>query len=118
MNCPIDFTLLYDEHKGYAVRCKTKEDAAELVKWAKTLYPELCTEWEMNQSRYSTHHQNTIYTFDSPAGVRWERTRLMFGHMKTAIGMGYTVIEFEDIYNRPDIEESDKSLDFLFGGIV
>ena len=118
MNCPIDFSLLHDVHKGYAVHCKTKEEAEQFVYWAKTMYPKLCTEWELNQHRYNHHHQNTIYTFDSPVGVGWEQTRLMYGHVKTATGMGYTVIEFDDICNRPDIEESDKSLDFLFGGVV
>lgn len=118
MNCPIDFSLLYTETNGYAVHCKTKEEAMEFIDWARQLYPGLCKEWGHDTYNYDTHREKTIYTFDSHYGGRWNKSRLMYGSVSAATDMGYTVIEFEDICNRPDIEESDKSLDFLFGGAV
>jgi hypothetical protein len=39
----------------------------------------------------------------------------MYGSVDAARDMGYTVIEFSEIYQEEDLNESEASMDVLFG---
>ena len=39
----------------------------------------------------------------------------MFGDVESVIDMGYKIVEFNAIYKEDDIDESEASLDVLFG---
>lgn len=115
MKSPIDFTLLWDETKGYAVHCSTKEDAEEFIEWSRALFPGMMEAWAPGETNYRQHESETIYTFDSKISGEWRKSKLMYGDVHTAENMGYTVIEFSDIFTMPELEESEMPLDMLLG---
>ena len=115
MKSQIDFTLLLDNTKGYAVHCSNEEDAKLFVQCAKELYPEMCTMWDDGETNYSKYGSETIYTFClRTTGGRWVKSRLMYGSGLMHRNIGFTIIEFSDIYQAEDINESDLSIDALF----
>ena len=115
MKSPIDFTLLCDNAQGYAVHCQTEEEAELFLEWAKRLYPGYCNSWE--DTKYDDHEENTIYTFDSDYGNgKWFKGGLRYGSMQAAIDIGYTIIEFADIYKPAEIVEGDQPISLLIGG--
>lgn len=113
MKSPIDFTLLCDKPAGYAVHCPTEEEADLFLKWARRLYPGLCASWHKDENNYSRHESKTIYTFDHDSRGRWTQGSLLFGNISAAQSLGYTVIEFADIYSSAELNESDKNIEFL-----
>lgn len=116
MKCPIDYTKLWNETKGYAVRCATREEAEEFIEWTRVLYPGMMDAWEPGELNYDKHGLETIYTFDYKISGEWRKHKLLFGAIKEARSLGYTIIEFADIYTPFELQESDKPMDFLFGG--
>ncbi len=115
MKSPIDFALLWDKTEGYAVHCSNKADAELFIQCARELHPEMCTQWSPGEINYYQHENETIYTFDSKIGGVWEKSKLMYGSVNSARCIGYTIIEFSEIYQEEDINESGASLDILFG---
>lgn len=115
MKSPIDFTLLYDKTEGYAVHCSNPADAELFVYWASSLFPKLCSQWAPGETNYQRNGSDTIYTFDASRGDSFIKFKLMYGDVDSAIYMGYKVIEFSEIYQEEDIDESEASLDVLFG---
>ena len=115
MNSPIDFTLLWDNTVGYAVHCSNKADAELFIQYARELHPEMCTQWSPGEINYSQHEKETIYTFGSKVGGVWRKSKLMYGSVSAARDMGYTIIEFSEIYQEEELDESEASLDVLFG---
>jgi len=113
MKSPIDFTLLIDKTEGYAVHCSTQEEADLFYQWACRLYPHHCTSWSYGSNRWSEHRENTIYTFDGGTSDKWHKRGLLYGKIQTAIDIGYTVIEFEEICKQAKLVESSIPLDFL-----
>ena len=61
MKSPIDFTLLCDRTKGYAVHCTTEEDAAMFVEWARRLYPNRTSNWNDGETNFDSHGDKTVY---------------------------------------------------------
>lgn len=114
MKSQIDFTLLLDNTKGYAVHCSNEEDAKLFVQCAKELYPEMCKTWGNGETNYSEYGSETIYTFCVRTGGGWKRSRLMYGSIPVHLDFGYTIIEFSEIYQEEDINESELSIDALF----
>lgn len=115
MKSPLDFTLLYDNTEGYAVHCSSSFEAETFIEWARELFPKMCEQWAPGETNYHHHESDTIYTFDSRMNGQWSKLKLMYGDVTSATGMGYKVIEFADIHQEEDIDESEASLDVLFG---
>ena len=115
MKSPIDFTALWDKTEGYAVHCSNSLEAETLVEWAHELFPKMCEQWAPGEINYHHHESDTIYTFDCIKGGKWFKLKLMYGHVTSAIDMGYKIIEFADIYLEDDIDDCGASLDVLFG---
>lgn len=111
----VDLTLLWDNTVGYAVHCSNKADAELFVQYARELHPEMCTQWAPGEINYRQHESETIYTFDAKYGGVWKKSKLMYGSVDAARDMGYTIIEFSEIYQEEDLNESEASLDVLFG---
>lgn len=115
MKSPIDFTLLWDETDGYAVHCSSLFEAETFIELARELFPKMCEQWAPGETNYHHHESDTIYTFDSRMNGKWSKLKLMYGDVTSAVDMGYKVIEFADIYKEDDIDESEASMDVLFG---
>lgn len=115
MKSPIDFTLLYDKTEGYAVHCSSSFEAETFIEWARELFPKMCERWAPGEINYYQHESETIYTFDAKNGDKWMKLKLMYGEVGSSRDMGYTIIEFSEIYQEEDINESEASLDVLFG---
>lgn len=113
MKSQIDFTLLLDNTEGYAVHCSNEEEAKLFVQCTKELYPEMCTTWDDGETNYFQYGSETIYTFClRTTGGGWVKSRLMYG--SASLDTNYTIIEFSEIYQTEDINESDLSIDALF----
>lgn len=115
MKSPIDFTALWDKTEGYAVHCSNSFEAETFIEWARELFPKMCEQWVPGETNYHHHDGDTIYTFDAIKDGKWFKLKLMYGDVKSAIDMGYKIIEFADIYLEDDIDDSGASLDVLFG---
>lgn len=115
MKSPIDFALLWDETDGYAVHCSSQFEAETFIEWARELFPKMCEQWAPGETNYDHNESDTIYTFDSRMNGKWSKLKLMYGDVASAIDMGYKVVEFNAIYKEDDIDESEASLDVLFG---
>ena len=116
----LDLTLLVSEaHCGYAVNCPTFDEAKQFVDHVREFYPEMSQNWDDGEYRFDSYESDTVYTFDMHlGGDSWSKRSLMYGDMRECIRDGYKILSFDDICARPDIEESDKSLSFLFGGVA
>lgn len=118
MKSPIDFTLLCDGNDGYAVHCPSEEDAKLFLEWACCLYPKWCKAWEDGNNNYSRHGTATVYTFDSKDGNGvWQKAGLRYGDLSIC-ELGYTIIEFDDIYKQAEMVESDMPIDALLGRVI
>jgi hypothetical protein len=115
MTPQVDFTLLFDKTEGYAVHCSNYTDAETLVQQARIIAPNLCNQWGPGEINYRQHESETIYTFDAKQSGKWTKLKLMYGSVGAARDMGYTIIEFSEICQEEDINESEASLDVLFG---
>jgi hypothetical protein len=111
----IDFTLLIDRTEGYAVRCRTQHEAEMFIQSVQESYPNMCEHWRPNETNFDQHESETVYTFDSRSAGNWIKRRLMYGSVDTVEQIGYKVIEFSNIYQEDDLNESEASLDVLFG---
>lgn len=95
-----------------AVHCSTLEDARLLVRAMKEKHPEMARGF--NDADCGWENKNTCYTLfyeRSRRAERLSRTNIEWFHRK-----GYEVIELDElIVNIVDIDESEASLDVLFG---
>lgn len=116
----LDLTLLVGEdHCGYAVNCRTFAEAQYFVDYVREFHPEMSQNWDDGEYKFDRYEEATVYTFDMHLGGNsWTKRSLMYGELRECVRDGYKILSFDDICARPDIEESDKSLDFLFGGVV
>lgn len=115
MKSPIDFALLLDATDGYAVHCSSQFEAETFIEWARELFPKMCEQWAPGETNYHHHKCDTVYTFDHRRNGKWSKFKLLYGDVTSVIDMGYKVVEFADIYQEYDIDESEASLDVLFG---
>lgn len=115
MKPQIDFTLLWDKTEGYAVRCRTAEDATVFISCAMELFPEMCRMWRPGETNHDSYSDETIYTFDHKIGGRWTKSNLAYGSVRSARNIGYKIIDFSEIFQEEDINESEMSMDVLFG---
>ena len=117
MKSPIDFTLLCDRTEGYAVLCTTEEEADLFVAWAHRLYPGRTANWKDGETRFADYGEETVYTFNQNNGNGcWQNSNLLFGQFRKVQDLGYTIIQFSDIYKAEELNESDQPLSMLFGG--
>ena len=114
MKSPIDFTLLIDKVEGYAVHCSTEEEADLFVEWAHRLYPDRTSNWRQGETKFSHHGEETVYTFNQDIGDgQWRKSNLLFGSVGPVREIGYTIIEFSDIYKAEELAESDQPIGML-----
>lgn len=115
MKSPIDFTRMWDEAEGYAVHCSSSIEAETFVDWVRILFPSMCEHWGPNETNYSKNEDETIYTLEIRRNNKWSKSKLMYGSLIDARRLGYKIIEFSDIFQEEEINESEASLDVLFG---
>lgn len=108
----LDLSPLLVKGKRLAVHCKTKEDAIHLLKCLTLEYPERCIGWATGETHFG-QYRNMCYC---PRLNTDDILGLTYCSVEHFEELGYTIIPFEELLVCTDINESERSLDFLFGG--
>lgn len=99
---------------GSAVFCSTEEEAKQFLSYMKEHYPDKCEYWGNGETRFRTG--GIGYTFYWIAGTRdWRFDNLMFGNISELLNDNYTVLNFYELLESKDLEESEMSICSLFG---
>lgn len=99
---------------GSAIFCSTKEEAKQFLSYMKEYYPDKCQQWEDGETRFSSGGIGyTFYWMDRPDN--WRLDNLMFGKISELLHGNYTVLNFYELVEAKDLEESEMSIDSLFG---
>ena len=103
---------------GSAVLCSTEEEARQLIKYMKDHYPDKCQHWEIDDTKFDRYGQDggLGYTFYWTCDGDWRVDNLMFGRMKELLKDGYAALNFYELLETKDIEESEQTIESLFGG--
>ena len=104
-----------------AVRCSTEEEAQQFISYMKAHHPELCRDWEVDDTRFNYYDDNDgiAYTFYwDIGGGDWVKDNMMFGSVHSIIEDGYDVLELYELMETGELAESDQSVESLFGGVV
>jgi hypothetical protein len=109
----IDVTLLLD-NPGYAVHCKSAEDAQQFVNYVVNHLPSFSDGWSDADSHFNSVG-GTIYTFYYRTSNQWLKSDTLMWGNATEFRTAYTIVPFAEIVVA-DIDESDVGVDFLFGG--
>lgn len=110
----IDFSQLLVHGTRYAVHCETREEAEIFLSCLREKYPEKCENWKRGETHFGKY-STTCY---SPCLNMGEYETLKYCNKGYYEDEGYTVIPFTALIVQPDIEESELSMDALFGGVV
>lgn len=104
-----------------AVRCSTEEEAQQFLNYMKAHYPELCENWDADETRFDYYDDNDgiAYTFYwNRGGEDWVKDSMMFGSVHSIIEDGYDVLELYELMETKELVESDQSVESLFGGLI
>lgn len=108
----LNVELLLD-NPGSAVICNTKEEATQFLKYVKDEYPDRCRDWDPKKPFF--HKDGVAYTFYwKDRNGMWNIDNLMHSSTAFVLSDGYTILNFHDLTNECEINESDISLDMLF----
>lgn len=103
---------------GSAVRCETIDEAKHFIAYMKEHYPDLCESWHTDETRFDHGNDEgigyTFYWMDS--NDNWLRDSLMYGSILSLRIDDYTIIDFWELMNTNELNESDKPIESLFGG--
>lgn len=113
MNYPaIDLSRMF-EHPKCAVRCRTLEEARTLIYNFHQQYPRKADYFDLDDPGWDNHGSETAYTlFYSDDDKPTTLSRTECGWFEDE---GYEVVEFTELANPVEIEESDMPLEALFG---
>lgn len=110
----LDFSPLLAEGKRFAVYCETEEEALIFLRCYRELYPERCNTWKDDDTHFGRYDKHCYRpNLNMPAGYG-----LKYCSYEYYEDEGFTIIPFSDLVVLPDIEESELSVDALFGGAV
>ena len=102
---------------GSAIFCSTEEESKQFLSYMKEHCPEKCEYWEDGETRFVAG--GIGYTFYWTAGTKdWRSDNLMFGNISELLYDNYTVLNFNELAEVKDIEESEQAIESLFGGVV
>lgn len=111
---PLDLSVFAEQEK-IAVNCTTEEDALHFLAAMLVQYPQKTPYWTWPRTNFDGH-TNRCYCAGLNPNDKYDR--MMFGTIHSFKEDGYTVIPFTDLHITSALEESDQSIDFLFGGVV
>ena len=108
----LDFTPILGDGI-YVVHCTTAEDAEHFLAAMKRQHPSRCKNW--NGTKFGKYDDGICYrpNLNMPEGYNMRHCNLGYYQEE-----GYEIIPFEDLVIHPDIEESEQSVDLLFGGVA
>lgn len=112
----LDFSPLLAPGIKFAVRCETEEEARQFVVAVIEQFPDKDSYFHSNDVRWDDDN----YGLDGgrayfPDLNNVESEPFMHGDVRYAEEFGYTIIYFEDLIVKTQLEESDMPLDMLFG---
>ena len=114
----IDIEFLLN-NPGTAVQCATEEEAQQFLSYMKKHYPDLCKNWDEDETRFNHYPDGVGYTFYWLDGNGdWRKDPLMYGGISSLHDEHYTVLSLWEIMDSKELEESDQSIDILFGGVA
>lgn len=107
----LDFTALLNPDHDFAVHCSSDAQALHFLREVRRQYPK--NAWT---------HEETRWHSDSPIAYSPYLNRgkhMTWDSLSHYTNRNFVIVEFEDLCpNETDIEESELSMDALFGGIV
>lgn len=111
----IDFSPLLVPDVKFAVRCETEEEARQFIAAVIDQFPEKKTKLHPSAPKwyddnYGNHGGRAYFPDLNDA----EGEDFMHGDVEFADNYGFTLVYFEDLLVKTQIEESDMSLDMLF----
>ena len=110
----LDFSPLLVKGEKFAVYCETQEDAIIFLRCYRAKYPDKCRTWKEDDTHFGSYERH-CYRPNLNMPAEWTLKYCSYEHYEEE---GFTIIPFQDLIVHPDIEESDLSMDVLFGGIV
>lgn len=112
----IDLNKMF-EIPGCAVRVPTEYDAETIIANFIRQYPDN-REFQLRDTYWDNHREDTAYTiWDTFDGEDMSPRISTIGYADAPWFMenGYTIIEFDELAQIPDLEEGDLPLEFLMG---
>lgn len=109
----LDPTPLLGEGQ-YVVHVKTEEEAEHFLEYMFREHPDRCVGWTRHEHHFGAYSEVCYRpNLNMPKGYKMKYCSLEHYEREH-----YTIIPFEELLPLSDIEESDKSLSFLFGGVA
>lgn len=110
----LDFSPLLVKGPRFAVYCETEEEALIFLRRYREEYPDRCSTWREDDTHFGRYDRH-CYRPNLNMPEDWGLKYCSYEHYE---GEGFTIIPFADLIVQSDIEESDLSMDALFGGTV
>lgn len=108
----LDFSALLNPDYDFAVHCSTDDQAVHFLKEVRRQYPK--NAWSHNDTRWHDESGGIAY---SPYLNRGKR--MTWDHVSHYEERGFVILEFEELIPfEPEIDESECSIDILFGGVI
>lgn len=108
----LNFSMLFDPDFDFAVHCSTDAQALHFIREIRRQYPK--NAWDHEYTRWDDAGGQLAYAPYLNRG-----RRMTWDGVDRYINRGFTIIEFEDLLPiETDIEESDQSINTLFGGLA
>ena len=108
----LNVELLLD-HPGSAVICVTEEEAKQFIKYVQKNYPDKCSYWKRGETFFKTGGVAYTFYWKDRNGM-WCVDNLMHSNISFVMNDGYAILNFHELTNECEINESDISLDMLF----
>lgn len=114
----VDLSPLLVPGIKFAVRCETQKEAIQFITAVREQFPDketyvLPNNTKWNEDNYGNHGGRAYF----PDLNNEEGEPLMHGDVEFANSYGFTLVYFEDLLVKTQIEESDMPLDVLFGSL-
>lgn len=112
----LDLSPLLTPNIKFAVRCETEEEAKQFIAAVIDQFPDKTTNLHPSRPRWDDdNYGNYGGRAYFPDLNNAEKCKFVGGDVKFANDYGYTLIYFRDLLVQTQIDESDMSLDMLFG---
>jgi len=104
----IDFSPLLEEHKRFAVHCRTEADAEHFLKCLRKEYPDKCRGWTAGETHWG-RYERMCYRPNLNLPDEYTLKYCSYEHYEDD---GFVIIPYEDLLI-VDIEESEQQIDLL-----
>lgn len=106
----LDVSPLLVPNKRFAVQVHTEEDAIAFISFMMQNYPEKTVNWRLDNHHFG-HYSTTCYA----PWLNRADSSMKYCSADYYLDYGYDVVQFEELICY-EIDDSDKPLEFLFGG--